>query len=67
MTAATAPGVAGIAVYGRQTREHMIAEFRQQYAHQLAEATAALTLPDDAIVVETYTGVHAMRNREIVQ
>ncbi len=44
----------------------MITEFRAYYQRQRDEAERALALPDEALIVETYLGPWAMRNREAV-
>lgn len=66
MTSCHAPGVGGIADSGRRTRAEMITEFRAYYQRQRDEAERALALPDEALIVETYLGPWAMRNREAV-
>lgn len=68
MTACHAPGIkgAGIADWGRKTHAEMVAMYRAYYRHQRAEAEAALAVPDSELVVETYLGPYAQRNREPV-
>lgn len=66
LTSVSAPGVGGIADCGRKTRAEMIEQFRRYYECQLAEAERALAMPDADLVVETYLGPWAMRNREVV-
>lgn len=65
-TSCTAPGVTGFAVQGRATHAEAVAAYRQHYEHQLAEAQRALAIPDDELVVETFLGLYAMRNRQSI-
>lgn len=57
----------GLAEWGRKTPEEMIRRYRAYAAAQLAEAQAILSAPDEAFRVETYTGVHVQRNKEVLQ
>lgn len=57
----------GLAEWGRKTPTEMIERYRQYARHQLAEAQAILSATDDDFRVETYTGVHVQRNREVLQ
>lgn len=67
MTAASVPGVAFTVVdYGRKTRAEMVAQYRAYYEHQKTDAMEALAAADEDIVVETFLGPWAMRNREVV-
>lgn len=59
-------GQAG-AEWGRKTPAEMIERYRQYARHQLAEAQAVLAATDEDFRVETYTGVHVQRNREVLQ
>lgn len=56
----------GFQEYGRQTREHMIHVMRRNAEIAKEEAERILSASDDEFVVETYTGVHVQRNREVV-
>jgi len=56
----------GYANYGRKTRTEMIEKFREYFENQRAQAELALSLTDDQLVVHTYLGPYAMRNREEV-
>lgn len=56
----------GYMTYGRKTRAEMIAGFREHYERQCKEAQDALALPDEALIVETFLGPWAMKNREEV-
>ena len=67
MTGVSAPGVAGLQDYGRRTRAEMVEQFRAHYEHQKAEAERALAMKDEDLVVETWLGPVAMRNREVVR
>jgi hypothetical protein len=45
----------------------MIEQFRRHYRAQMAKAEYALSLTDDELIVETYVGPWAMKNkREVV-
>lgn len=66
MTECVAPGGPGVCSYGRKSRAEMIADFRAHYERQRDEAVKALATPDDDLVVTTYLGVWAQRNREVV-
>lgn len=66
MTGISAPGISGIAESGRKTRAEMIPLFRTYYEQQRVEAEKALALSDEDLVVETYLGPWAMKNREVV-
>lgn len=57
----------GLAEWGRKTPAEMIELYRRYAAHQLAEAQAVLAASDEDFRVETYTGVHVHRNREVLQ
>mgnify|MGYP006350049633 CR=1 FL=1 len=57
----------GLAEWGRKTPAEMIERYRQYARHQLAEAEAVLAATDEEFRVETYTGVHVQRNREVIQ
>lgn len=57
----------GIAESGRRTRAEMVERYRAYYAQQLAEARDALAATDEDLIVETYLGPWAMRNREEVK
>jgi len=69
MTGVRMPGnnLRGFAMYGRKTRAEAIAEYRAHYRRQLQEAEQALSAPDSLLVVETYLGPYAQRNREEVK
>ena len=67
MTSASAPGVAPVADYGRKTRAEMIEAYRTYYRHVKQEAERALAVHDEQIIVETYLGPQARKNREVVQ
>ncbi len=57
----------GWSEYGLQTRAAMIEQFRRHYRAQMAKAEYALSLTDDELIVETYVGPWAMKNkREVV-
>ena len=58
--------VAAISDYGRKTRAEMINIYRAHYQRQIERAQAALTIPDDELIVETYLGPWAMKNKEEV-
>jgi hypothetical protein len=58
--------VGGCAAWGRKTRAEMIAEYRRYYRSQAIEAQSALALTDEDLIVETYLGPYAQRNREEV-
>ena len=60
------PFSCSIADYGRKTRAEMIAQLRQYAAGLRRMADSIDATPDDEVVVETYTGVHVQRNREVV-
>lgn len=67
MTEADAPGVTGLAEWGRKTRAEMIAAFRRFHQERLDEAMKALALPDDQITTTTYLGPYARRNEQEVK
>jgi hypothetical protein len=67
LTSATAPGIAGVADYGRKSRAEMVSQFKRYYRQQLREAEQALAIADEDIVVETFLGPYAMKNREVVR
>lgn len=61
----TGPGP-GIAWYGLRTRADMLTEYRRHYRGELERAQAALSIPDEELVVETYRGVWVQRDiREV--
>ncbi|MDR6867508.1 hypothetical protein J2Y69_002112 [Microbacterium resistens] len=53
--------------YGRQTPEYMISELRRIARGNLRASQAILDAPDEAFRVETFTGIHVQRNREVLQ
>jgi hypothetical protein len=70
MTSITLPGRptgAGLADWGRRAVPEMIAQIRAKAAHDKAEAEAILAASDEDFRVDTYTGVHVQRNREVLQ
>lgn len=67
MTGVCAHGVGGVADFGRKTRAEMIQQYRDYYEHQRDEAIRALAVADSELVVETYLGPYAMKNREVVR
>lgn len=69
MTSAHLPGVRGAAIadWGRRDPVEMI-EYLRTYARQQMEwAQKVLSAADAEFRVETYTGVHVQRNREVLQ
>lgn len=58
--------VTGLAHHGHHTRPEMINKFRDYWQGQLELAQAALALTDDELIVETYLGPWAMKNRKEV-
>lgn len=68
MTSASAyaHGVSGVADYGRKTRAEMLQRYRDYYRRQIEEAEKALAVPEDEIVTETFLGLYAQKNREVV-
>lgn len=56
-----------LADYGRLSRVDMIRLYREYYAKQLRDATEALAVSDDALVVETYRGAYSHRDLELVR
>ena len=68
MTSIRLPGSkhVGLADWGRKTREEMIRQIRAHAEYQKAVADTILSASDDDFLVETYTGVHVQRNREVV-
>lgn len=56
----------GFEHYGGKSRKAMIAAYRQHYAGKLAEATYALSLSDDELIVETYVGAYSQKGRKEV-
>ena len=58
---------AGRAEYGRLTVSEMIAIIRRSAELQKAEAEAILAADDADFQVETYVGVHAQRQLEVIQ
>jgi len=60
------PGTPGLMDYGRKTRAEMVAAYRRYYEHQRAEAERALAVADDDLIVTTFLGPYAMKNREVV-
>ncbi|XAI96868.1 hypothetical protein [Synechococcus phage Ssp-JY40] len=70
MTAIYLPSLrrgAGRAEYGWLEPSEMIAIIRRSAEAQKAEAEAILAADDADFQVETYIGVHAQRQREIIQ
>lgn len=57
----------GYMEYGRKSAEHMIAKLRRIARNDLRAAQAILDAPDEAFRVETFTGIHVQRNREVIQ
>lgn len=57
----------GFASRGRLTRAEAIQAFREHFEHVRADADAALAVPDEDLVVETYLGLHTRRRREDVK
>lgn len=66
MTSIKAPGIAGIAVYGRETRAEMIVRYHKHAEHLMREAQAAMAVTDDELVVTTYSGPWARTNEKVV-
>lgn len=66
VTRVTGPSGAGLDLWGRATRAGAIAEYRKHYARELAQAAAALDASDDELIVETFLGPYAQKNRETV-
>ena len=68
MTGIHAPGITGSGLqdWGRRTHAEMVSLYRAYHERQLAESQAALAVPDGELVVETYLGPYAQRNRERV-
>ncbi|MCJ8053826.1 hypothetical protein GB928_018375 [Shinella curvata] len=68
MTSIRLPGSkhVGLADWGRKSREEMIKMIRDHAADQRSMADAILAASDDDFLVETYTGVHVHRNREVI-
>lgn len=68
MTSVHAPGRNhGFASWGRLTRAEAIAEWRQHYEGLRDAAAEALAVADEDLIVETYLGPNAMKNREEVK
>lgn len=61
------PIVAGISHHGRKSRREMLSAFRDFYSARLQEATAALRLSDDEIVVETHLNCVCPKNVQEVR
>lgn len=59
-------GGASYALWGRESRADAIEAYRKFYRHQLAEAAAALAWKDDELLVETYLGSWAQKDRKEV-
>lgn len=57
----------GLAERGRKTPAHMVDRYRQYANSLIAEGQAILAAADADFHVETYTGVHVNRNREVLQ
>ena len=57
----------GLAEWGRKTPAHMVTRYRQYANSLIAEGQAILAAADADFHVETYTGVHVNRNREVLQ
>lgn len=55
-----------ISAWGRVSRAEMIERFRDYHLRQIANSYEALALHDDQLIVETYLGPYAQRNREEV-
>lgn len=67
MTSVHAPGNnSAYASWGRLTRAEAISEWRRYYEGLRDEAAKALATPDEDLIVETYLGPYAMKNREEV-
>lgn len=66
MTSCRAPGVAGLANYGLLSHAEMVAQYRRYYERQKAEAEKALAVPDCDLIVETFYGPWAQRNKRVV-
>lgn len=52
----------GLQHHGRETRAEMLKAYRRYYERQLEIATYALSLGDEELIVETYTGSWAQNN-----
>jgi predicted CopG family antitoxin len=52
----------GLASYGRKSRPDMIKKLREHAQRNLEIAQYTLSLTDEEIIVETYTGVWAQNN-----
>jgi hypothetical protein len=63
------PGVfgSGIADWGKKTVPEMIAMLRKYAEHEKGVAEAILAASDEQFLVETYIGVHVMRNKVVLQ
>lgn len=57
------PWPIGIENYGRKTRTEMLTAWREHYEHQKQQAELALDLADDELVVHTFLGSFAQRNK----
>jgi len=60
------PNRHGLQEWGAQTRQEMIDKYRAHYQRELEMAQAALAVPDEDLVVETFLGPYAMKNRKVV-
>jgi hypothetical protein len=56
-----------VADWGMKSIPEMLELIRSYAKQNKAEAEAILAATDDQFRVETYVGVHVMRNREIIQ
>lgn len=57
----------GVAEYGRRTRVEMISMLRKKAARDKREAEQILAAADEDFIVETYVGVYAHKNLEVVE
>ncbi|GEL47793.1 hypothetical protein CHO01_29090 [Cellulomonas hominis] len=70
MTGITLPGLppgAGLADYGRKSPQEMITQLRAHATVEARNALAILAAAEEDFRVETYTGVHVRRDRQVLQ
>ena len=59
--------VQGYADYGKKTSAEMIAAYRAIAREKKFEAEAILAAVDEDFRIDTYRGIHAQRDRKIIQ
>lgn len=67
LTCISLPHHSGVADWGLKTPAEMIKQIRE-YADSLRKEIALIdAAKDDEFQIETYVGVHVMRNRKVIQ